>query len=148
MYFTTFSLGHISPIRGPRWAPDVIRCDPGWSDVIRGDPMWSGVIRGSSLVHPGWSGLILGRSGLGPRCIKMVNTTGSRPGSTPGWAIRGSSGTQLGSPGLVRGSSMEWWSWTSHGQATVYSPGWAQNNARMSPGIPGRVTDDVQMNTD
>ena len=134
-----------------------------WSWVIRDDP---GVILGSSLAHPGsvrcgpgWSGLILGRSGLGRGCIKMFNTTSSRlridsQMSHPGLVrdsnrvVRDSSGTR---PGLVRDSSVEWWSQTSYGLAPNEprtTPGWLPDDSRMCPGIPGRVTDDPQMNTD
>ena len=108
-----------------------------WSGVIRG---WSGLIRGSSLANPGWTGVIRVDPWLGPGCIKMFNTTGSRPDwlpyepsrACPG-LIRESSGTQPGSPGLVRGSSVEWW---------------LPDYSRMSPWIPGRVTDEHGWPTD
>ena len=114
----------------PRMSPG---CDPG---VIRGS---TGLIRGDL----GWSMAGPKR----PRCIKMFNTTGSHPGLTPGWVIRGSSGSQPGSPGLNRGMSV-----TDEPRS---SPGWTPNNSRMSPGWApeeswmtyGLATDDPSLAT-
>ena len=127
-------------------------CDPGWSG---GDP-------GSSLAHPAWSGTVRGDPGwsfagpgLGPDVLKCLiqpalatdwlpdEPAGARPGLIR--VVRESSRTQPGSQGLVRGSSVECWSRTSHGLAQDEhrtTPGWLSDYSRMSPGIPGRVTDE------
>ena len=120
-----------------------------WSGWSGSDPGWSGAHPWLIRFGPGQTGVIRVDPWLEPGLLQCLIQPALALGLIR--VVRDSSGTQPGSPGLVRGSSLECWSRTSHGLAPDKSrttPGWLPDYSRMSPGIPGRVTDEHGWPTD